>query len=547
MFKLPLVQLLIIVAFIVAPLGDTPTNFTASDITKMKLASAVSCTPDREWLSRITDEHEIFLLPGSGSYVWKIDTKSDSAQLYFNQGVNTYYGFHIIESIASFKKAATFDPDNPMVWWAQALAYGPNINDFGYSASPDALEAVGKSIALLDKATPLEASLIKAMQVRYSADTTQTREVLNQKYADAMKKVYEEHPQSADAAALYADAMMLQHPWYLWEVNGTPKPWTPLIREVLEKGFTLHDRHPGLHHYYIHVIEPSPEPSRALASADILGTITPGLAHLVHMPSHIYLRTGEYTKGAAINKDALSQFQQYVTMYPPAVGGGFIYDLHNRHMLANCAMLAGDYQTSITAAKELQQAIDSATLFTAPPVGSIVQYIYMTPVIINVRFEKWDDLLQMNKPDNALVYANLLYEFGRGMANAGKGNIAEARNNADRVDALMKDEVLKLDAKPFSPAIEGAKTARELLVGYIYLKEKKFKKAIHHLTTAAETERQMVYNEPRDWFLNPYQYVGEAYMAARKYKEAEAAYNMDLAANAKNVWSLKGVEKARRR
>ena len=503
-----------------------------------KARAAISCTPDRKGLDQLLADTEIPLMPGSGSYVWKIDTKSDSAQLYFKQGINTYYGFHIIESLASFKKAARFDPGNPMVWWAQALAYGPNINDVGYSASAEALNAARKAASLSEKATPVEKALINAMQLRYSEDTTTSREILNQAYTDAMRSVYARFPDEKDVAALYADAMMLQHPWELWNVNGTPKQWTPRIRQVLETALAKESMHPGLNHYYIHVMEPSPYPEKALKSADVLGSITPGLAHLVHMPSHIYLRTGNYNKGAAINEVAVGRFREYSTLFPDVWNGAFIYLLHNQHMLVNCAMLAGRYKTALTAAYELQQSIDSATLALPAPIGSLIQYMYMAPVLVQIRFEQWDSLLNVDRPGQHLVYANILYHFGRGMAQAGKNNLEEAAKESAQMPGLMKNKDLKITMAPFSAAIEGATAANELLLGTIALKKNMPAEAAAHFSLAAETESKMVYNEPRDWFLNPNQYLGSAYLKMKDYAKAEAAFMNDLKVNDKNVWTL---------
>ncbi len=534
-------QLYFIAALLVAPNVLSKKQSVEQDVQATKILNAVDCTPDRNKLAAIAEENEIFLLPGSGIYVWKINTTSDSAQLYFNQGINAYYGFHIIESLASFKKATKFDAENPMVWWGQALAHGPNINDVEYAASPDALNAAKKAVSLMKNATPLEKMLIKAMERRYSDDTSLTREVLNQRYVDAMKLVADEHPKSAEAQALFADAMMLQHPWDLWEVAGTPKPWTPAIRAALEKGLALETKHPGLNHYYIHVMEPSPYFNKALPSADILGSLTPGLAHMVHMPSHIYLRNGQFNKGAAINIEAVATYQNYQKLYSPVVGNPFIYEWHNRHMLVNCAMHAGRFKLAIGAARELQQAIDSASLFSPAPVGSLVQYIHMSPVLILTRFAQWDSLLAMEKPDDKLVYSNILYHFGKGMAQAHRNNHAEATKHLEELDKFMTNEDLKAPMYPFSSAIEGATTARELLAGIIYSKQHQHEKAIAHLTASAETEQKMVYNEPRDWFLNPHQYLGEAYMQANDLKKAEAAFRKDLTINEKNVWSLKGL------
>lgn len=547
MLKTTILPFTFLLAFLTMPFYREEKLTAVDQIRVLKLKNAITCTPDRSTLALILAQNDIPLLPGSGSYVWKINTSNDSAQIYFNQGVNTYFGFHIIESLASFKKAAKFDPENPMVHWAQALAYGPNINDVAYNTSPDAIAAVRKAVSLINKASPVDQDLIRVMEVRYSEDTTKSREELNQAYTDAMAKLYEKHPQSPDVLALYADAMMLQHPWDLWKVNGTPRPWTPRIREVLEKGLAINEQHPGLNHYYIHVMEPSPTPEKAKASADRLGAITPGLAHLVHMPSHIYLRTGEFEKGTSINRQAVDKFREYGKMFPAVNESTFLYYWHNQHMLVNCAMHAGKYKTSIDAANELHNAIDSGTLAMAPPMGSLIQYVHMAPVLINVRFEQWDSLMNMPKPHEKLIYANIIYHFGKGFAQASKGDIGSAMQSAVAMEELMKNDDLKLPMSPFSSAIEGAVAANELLRGVIAMKDNKLDEAIKRLSKAAEVEKNMVYNEPRDWFLNPHQYLGTAYLKKKDYKKAEQIYNRDLKINANNIWSLYRLQEVKLR
>jgi tetratricopeptide (TPR) repeat protein len=509
-----------------------------------KQKSMARCTPDWNSFSELLGQTEMMPMPGAGKYQWKISTTSDSAQFYFNQGINMYYGFHIIEAMASFKKAARFDPESPMVWWAQALSYGPNINDMGYSASPEALEVTQKAVSLLAKATPVEKALIEAMQVRYSNDTLQTRETLNQAYANAMKRAYEKPAITADVISLYADALMQQHPWDLWNKDGTPKPWTPQIRTVLEKALSVAPLHPGANHYYIHVMEPSPFASKALPSANRLGALTPGLAHMVHMPSHIYLRTGQFNKGSLINEDAVNQYNKYKDLFPAVVNGAFIYQLHNQHMQVNCAILAGRYAYASQASQALLQAIDTALLSLPAPLGSGVQYAYMIPVLMNVRFEKWDSLLHMAKPAAHHVYASILYHFGRGMAFTAKKEATAAAQEAQQMKQLMTHEDLKIPMKPFSSAIEGATCAYDILTGFMALKQNDFKQAITHFAQAVQREEAMVYSEPRDWLLNPAPYLGAAYLKAGQYARAEQAFKKDLHINDQNVWALHGLAQA---
>ena len=518
-------------------------NHTVS-VEELKKKNIIRCGPDWEQLETLIEETEIPPIAGAGNYKWTITTKNDSAQFYFNQGINMYYSFHIIEAMASFKKAARFDPNSGMLYWAQALAYGPNINDVGYAASPEALSAANKAVGISASNSDKEKMLIQAMQVRYSADSTQSREKLNQLYVDKMKEAYEKYPADADVAALYADAMMLQHPWDLWKIDGTPKPWTPLIRKVLEKLLATTPNHPGANHYYIHVMEPSPYAAEAIPSADRLGKLTPGLSHTVHMPSHIYLRTGNYDKGITVNEDAVNSYKKTIPLYAPVTGNDFLYIIHNLHMQTNQAMLAGKSVYAVQSAIETVNSIPKDYLSIPGALGNYVQYIYITPVLVDVRFKRWNELLIQPQPPATHVYATLLYHFGKGMAHAELSKLTEARNELKLLREGMKDTVLALPLSPFSAAIEGAIVAENLLAGTIALKEKKYAEAITSFSKAVATEENMVYNEPRDWLLNPRHYLGNALLQAGKWKEAEKTFREDLNINNENGWALYGLQQA---
>lgn len=536
-FSVFLLSAIVILTF---RLEENKKTSKAFDLTEYKKKKTLGCSPDWNELKDWLEEASIPPIPGAGIYKWKIPTKNDSAQFYFNQGINMYYSFHIIEAMASFKKAAKFDPNSAIIYWAQALTYGPNINDFGYRASPEALDAV-KNAEEHAGYTPLEKGLIHAISLRYSDDSSRTREQLNQDYVNAMKKLYEELGSNADVAALYADAMMLQHPWDLWSIDGTPKPWTPHIREVLEKILEKNPMHPGANHYYIHVMEPSPFAAKALPSADRLGKTNPGLSHVVHMPSHIYLRTGLYNKGVEVNVNAVNSYKKIISLYAPVTGADFLYIIHNLHMKANNAMLAGNYKLSDDAALETRNSIPVDYLAIPGAMGNYVQYIYMTPVLVNVRFGKWDKLLQEKQPDASQVYANVLYRFGRGMAFAGQSKFAEAEQELEILQNLLSDPVLLEPFTPFSASINGANIASKLLSGTIALKQNITSTAIIDYSAAAYIDYEMVYNEPRDWLLNPLQYLGAAYLADKDWFNAEKNFQEDLKQNNENGWALYGL------
>ena len=541
-FKLLMVLPAFAIALLIAHLTEKQRIELKQEEARMARAKTiVRCSPDWNQIKEWIDETDIPLLPGVGTHQWKINTISDSAQFYFNQGISTYYGFHIIEAMASFKKAARFDSSSAMIQWAQALAYGPNINDLGYTASPDALLAVSKAISLSTNATKKEKLLIEAQQVRYSTDSSLARAELNQRYADKMKEAYLKFPGDVDIAVLYADALMLQHPWELWNLDGTPKAWTPLIENVLEKVLATNPNHPGANHYYIHVMEPSPFAGKATKSADRLGKLAPGLSHLVHMPSHIYLRTGEYNKGVDVNVQAVNSYESAIPLYAPVTGNDFLYIIHNRHMQANNAMMEGNKVLAMEAAKQTIASINPSYLDAPGATGNTVQYIYMTPVLVYIRFGQWADLLSLPRPAPSLTYANILYRLGRGMAMVNGHKLQEAAIELDSLRELMKDTVLLAPMTPFSPAMDGAVIAENLLAGSIALAGNRQDEAIERFKKAVTAEENMVYNEPRDWLLNPKHYLGNTYLKAGQWEAAKAIFEKDLLNNNENGWALMGL------
>jgi hypothetical protein len=505
-----------------------------------KKLSAALCAPVRD-RSLITEE--IGLLPGTGKHHWKISASHDSAQIYFDQGMNLYYSFHIIESLASFLKAQKFDPQSPMLYWAEALAYGPNINDLGYTQSPDAMTAVANARKYAANGSPLEKGLIEAMALRYSEDQGATRENLNVAYRDAMAALYNAHPRDPEVIALYADALMVMHPWDLYEGNGNPKAWTPELVTVLENGLNADNLHPGLNHYYIHAVEGSRDPGRGLPSADRLGGIVPSAAHMVHMPSHIYIRTGDYAKGIDVNVKSLKSHQAYLTLYPAVVNNLFIYQYHNTHMLAACAIMNGNSKVALNSAQQCHDDI-TPDLFAKEeaPYNEMIQYIYATPIFAMVRYGKWDELLALNIPDS-LHYYNILGDFGKAIALARKGDVEAAERTLKAMAEKMEvDPALKIRA--FNTAYDAAMVAKTLAEGIIAEEKGEMARAEELLMKAADLEEAMVYNEPKDWLLPPLQYLGQVQLKAGKFAAAEKTFRKDLGFNPHNIWSLRGLHQS---
>ena len=516
---------------------------------KKKISSTLlRCAPD--WSANPVEEEQVqdmVLLPGTGSHSWKINTRNDSAQLYFNQGINLYYGFHIIEALPSFKKALRFDSTSAMLYWAVALAYGPNINDYGYVASPDALSALSKAKLYLQNASLKEKELIQAMASHYSADSTLKRATLNQQYADNMKALYIKYPDDAEIGTLYADALMNLHPWDFWEKDGNPKPWTPELISVLENTIKKYPEHPGANHYYIHLMEASPYASKANPSADKLAALTPGLSHMVHMPSHIYIRTGAYDQGRRVNEAAVKTYYQYKKIYPAVLNGAFLYEYHNLHMLAASSLNKDDYAQAIRDALACRDAIDTSFLSAEAPMGNYMQYIYMTPAFTMIRFEKWQDILHEPLIAYPYHYGRLIQEFARGMAYAQTGQLDKSKSSLAIIDSLLKKKDMSVVLEPFNAPVSGGFVAKYILMGAIAEKENKTTEAIQYFEKGVVTEDALVYQEPRDWLVPARHYLGNALLKEKKYKEAEQVFLKDLSYQPNNYISTTGFRKAKQK
>ena len=515
------------------------------EVIKRKQLSTIQCTPDWATYHISTEEiQQMIPLPGIGAHKWKITTKNDSAQYYFNQGINLYYGFHIIEAIPSFKKAQTFDSSCAMLYWAEAQAYGPNINDMGYAASPAALIATQKAKTLISSATIKEKDLIEAIQVRYSYDSTQKREILNERFADKMKTLYAMYNGDPEIGALYAEALMLQHPWDLWQHDGEPKPWTMLIERTLQNVLKQSPEHPGANHYYIHTVEASPHAFKATASADRLRKLAPGLAHMVHMPSHIYIRTGQYEKGVMANKLAVDNYFTYLKLYPAVSNNAPLYEIHSRHMKAACSMNENDYAAAIEDAITCSKSFDFSFLAMDAPTGPYIQYVYMTPELTMLTFKKWNEIFKQPDVQTRFHYAALLQQFTRGMAFANTNNLLMAKSALTNMETLIHEKDLAVIYPPFNAPVTGASIAKNLLLGTIAEKEGKFKMAINYFKQAIVTENSLVYNEPRDWLTPARHYLGEALLFQQKYNEAAKIFREDLKVHPLNYVATKGLKQA---
>ncbi|EKF04658.1 tetratricopeptide repeat protein [Tolypothrix sp. PCC 7601] len=477
------------------------------------------------------------LISGLGTHHHPVSTENTQAQQFFDQGLNLIYAFNHDEAARSFKYAAELDPHLVMAYWGMALALGPNINlDVDSDRELAAYEAIQKAVALSEYASQQEQGYINALAKRYSNNPHAYLYKLAVDYKNAMSDLVKRYPQDLDAKTLYAESLMDLHPWQHWTKDGKPLEDTEEIVAVLESVLQSDPNHPGANHYYIHAVEASLTPERALASANRLQTLVPAAGHLVHMPSHIYFRVGEYTKAMQSNALAIAQDEAYIVknhiegVYPA------MYYSHNVHFLAVAAAMAGRYQDAVQAASKL---VTMATPFAEKE--PMVEGYLGTKLLIQTRFSDWDNILKTPAPDDKLVTTKALWHFARGMANASTGKLEDAES--DRAALLTAQKTMPATATiGMSPASTILDIASNQLDAKIAKAKQNYESAIKYLETAVAQEDALNYMEPPDWYISTREALGGALLAKGDYAAAEKVFGADLQKYPLNGRSLFGLQ-----
>ena len=482
------------------------------------------------------------LVSGLGDLHHPVTTSNPQAQKFFDQGLRFIYAFNHDEAARSFRRAAELDPKLAMAYWGIAEAVGPNYND---PASDErfkqAHEAAQKAVDLSGGATATEKAYIAAMAVRFPADADADRRKAAEAYYDAMRDVSRQYPDDLDAATLFAEAGMDLHPWGLWRHDGTPEAHTEEIVKTLESVIKRDPNHMGAVHYYIHAVEASPAPERALAGANRLAAMAPAAGHLVHMPAHVYIRTGDYDAAVKTNQQAAAADRAYLQ----ASGSQGLYRLmyysHNLHFIAIAGAMEGDYPQAAQAAKLLVANV-SPHVKDVPPLEA-----FMTvPMAVDLRFQKWNDVLSTRQPSADMKVATTFWHYARGMAMAGSGKIDEAQAEykviADTEAATPADAIF---AMPFNNKTKDIlRIARNVLGAKIAVAKKDHERAVAMLRDAVEVQDALNYGEPPDWYFPVREALGATLLMKGDAAEAEKVFREDLERNPRNPRSLFGLEQA---
>jgi hypothetical protein len=475
-----------------------------------------------------------------GAHHRTIKTTNADAQKHFDEGLTLLFGFNHDESFKSFELAAAKDPASPMPHWGMSLALGTNYND---TAPADRLKKGYTHLAEAQTrkaaGSEVEQGLIEALARRYVADAAGDQAVREKAYSEAMGALATRFPEDNDVATLYAESLMNLRPWRLYTKNGTPEPGTEAIVTTLEGVMRRDPNHPGANHYYIHAVEASRTPDRALAAAGRLETLVPGAGHLVHMPAHIYIRTGQYGKSAKSNADAAAVDEKYIK----ATGAQGIYPAmyytHNLQFESAAAMYAGNLAQARAAAERTVKFADPL----ADQMAMIEPYAQQDLSVL-VRFGQWNDILAAKPPSATRVVQTALYHFARGAALAATGKVAEAEADL----TALKAAAAKVPADLMLGAANSGEGVVAVAIADLTARIADAKGdsagAITGFTAAAAAEDKLGYNEPPDWLNPERERLGAVLLKAKRYADAERVFRADLEKNVGNPRSLYGLYRA---
>ena len=482
------------------------------------------------------------ILPGVGTHHHPIATTNPDAQKFFDQGMALVFGFNHEEATRSFQRAAELDPRAPMPHWGIAWSVGPNYNlDIDDPRAKRAFEAIDTATKLSVNGSAVERDYVAAMATRYSQDPKADRPALARRYSQAMADLVRRYPEDLDAATLYAESLMNLRPWKLWTLDGKPAEDTPRILGVLESVLKRAPNHMGANHYYVHAVEASTSPERALPSAGRLETLAPAAGHLVHMPAHVYARTGDHAAAARANLAGANADRVYLKNMPPDTFYGMAYYSHNLHFLADSHMMQGRFAEAQQAATEL-----SDRLLPHADMMPMIESMAVSPLNVLVRFGRHEEILKNAPPPDNRPVMVAWWHFARGVAYARLQRVGEAEQER----AQLRDVAARIpDSALFGgTGLESARNvvtiAGVVLDARIAEARRQSDAAIAAWTNATAATDRLPYDEPPVWFYPVRESLGAALLKAGRSAEAERVFREDLVRHPRNPRSLLGLHEA---
>lgn len=479
------------------------------------------------------------LWQGLADISYEITTNDPEAQSWFNQGVTFMYGFNHEEAVTAFRQAQTLDPDCAMCYFGEALVLGPNINaPMGDEAVAPAYAALRKALARRDNASNKEQALINALNYRYSSAPLVDRTKLDNAFADAMDEVAKKYPSDDFIATLAAEANMDTQSWDYWENGGrTPKGRTARTVSLIEGVLARNPNHPAAIHLYIHITEASRDPFRAAEHADRLANLTPGLGHLVHMPSHTYYRIGRFEEALDHNIKAVAADEDYLAMADASILYEYGYFTHNIHFAMTSAQMSGDGESALAMAEKLDAKLPIDMAAAAP----WVQPIKAAPYYAWVQFADPADILEKTDPGTEMPFLKGAWHYARGEAYAKLGDVENARKEAEAISALIGTADMTNLTDGGVPALDILNIARLTVFARAAAAENDFGTAVEAMEEAVALQEGLAYTEPPYWYYPSKQTLAAMALQNGEVERAEQLFVESLASSPNNAWVLYGL------
>jgi tetratricopeptide (TPR) repeat protein len=501
-----------------------------------------------------------------GPYSRKITTSSPESQLWFDRGLNWLFGFNHGEAIKCFQRALEHDGECAMAHWGIAYASGPNYNlpwvrydphgrQMALAASHDAMQA---ALAHATKASAVERAMIEALPARYpQREAIEDLSPWDKAFTKAMRKIFDAFPDDLDVRAVYAESIMNETPWQMWDLpSGRPAEGagTEQCRALLEQAFDSVPaawNHPGLLHLYVHLMEMSPFPQRALRAGDRLREIVPECGHLIHMPTHLDVLCGNYHDVLVYNQKALATDRRFLA-YSNDPGVYLVYVIHNFHFAIYGAMFLGQYTPAIAAAEELIATVPEPVLrIQSPPMADFLEgYLTMKQHVL-VRFGKWHEIIAQALPADPDLYCSTvaMIHYAKAVAHSALGHVAEAEAEKALFTAA-KSRVPESRRVHNNLVVNLLAVAEAMLSGELDYRKDNHASAFAHLRRSVELSDALPYDEPWGWMQPTRHALGALLLEQGRIEEAEVVYRSDLGLDGKlsracqhpdNVWSLHGL------
>jgi tetratricopeptide (TPR) repeat protein len=463
--------------------------------------------------------------PGApGAVHHQIRTAVPEAQRLFDQGLSLYYGFNREGARRSFTAAAARDTSAAMPSVGIALSYGPNLNtDSTVAEIAQGCAASRQGLARARQAD--ERAYAEALIERYCSGLSFDSATA---YAIAMGELFQRSPDDPDASVLYAESLLLLRP-------RTAEQQVELVG-VLELVLKRWPDHVGANHFYIHAVEGTSTPQRALASARRLEAQAPEVGHLLHMPSHIYTRTGDYDRAIEANLRAVAADRAYSKMHPGDVEQAMYLD-HDLESLAVALSTAGSFGRA-------RQAAATGGPGHGHDAASSRHGGAFSPIALSVllRFSRWNDVTQLPAPSPGDPVV-LLYHFGRAVAYSrlSEWPRAEAERRAFDREAGKVPPTAMYRSNPMQAVVD---VFRDVLDARFATRRGDTTVEIEAWRRAVARQDKLTYHEPAPIYYPIRESLGAALFRAARYAEAERVFQDDLAWTPRNGRSLFGLWQA---